>query len=114
MSTWEERMSEPLNGRIMTPGDAYRGRFAAHEAPPQAFIAACPIFGDCDWRQFWDTEEEVREAEDAHGEQEHGGGDPVAREQRQVINDRLERMASMPISQIVDLAARLKREGWLS
>jgi hypothetical protein len=118
MSTWEERATaiakrepEPIKGRIMTPGDAYLGKFAAHEAPPQAYRAACPLFGDCDWRQFWDTPEEVRDAEDEHAEQEHGGGDPVARRQRQVFDARLERMASMPMDLIVDLAARLKSEG---
>jgi hypothetical protein len=69
-----KRDIDPLEGRIVTPGDAYRATMAPWEAPPEALNAWCPHRPDaCDWRQIWDTPQEVKAAILKHVDDAHGG-----------------------------------------
>jgi hypothetical protein len=106
-----KREPVPVEGRIMTPGTAYLGRFAAYEAPMDAAIAHCPLSWDCSWKQYWDTREEARQAEDCHALEAHGGGDDVARRQHEKFWSNVEQLAGLPTDVVVAMAERLKAEG---
>jgi hypothetical protein len=46
-----------------------------HEAPANAVVSHCPL-GLCDWKQYWDTAEELNEARTRHVRDDHGEADP--------------------------------------
>lgn len=68
------RELDPIEGRIVALGGAYRGIMAPWVAPPEALNAWCPHgLGACRWRQIWDTPQEVKGALIKHIDDAHGG-----------------------------------------
>jgi hypothetical protein len=75
------REPEPVEGRIVKPGDHYLGRFHIVEAPSNAIPIRCPILEEdnwCQWAQAWDTPEECRDAQVAHARDDHNHPYPEA------------------------------------